>query len=155
MQRVGRLQSPSLAGDEGTVLHPSQGSDPFSLVDPETVTRMLGTAGLRMCCSPMSTSLCTTGRMSQLRSNGFVASRAPNEVLRCLDGASAERALTVREILADHAGADGIWFDARAWIVAARRDLGATWTHGSQHDERHAYLCRRPGTVASANRSRA
>ena len=45
-----------------------------------------------------------------------------NEVLRSLDRASAERTLErLRETLAAHAGADGIWFDSRAWIVAARR----------------------------------
>jgi SAM-dependent methyltransferase len=45
-----------------------------------------------------------------------------NEVLRSLKPASAKRSLDrLRETLAAHAGADGIWFDSRAWIVAARR----------------------------------
>ena len=45
-----------------------------------------------------------------------------NEVLRSLDRASAEQTLErLRETLSAHAGANGIWFDSRAWIVAARR----------------------------------
>jgi hypothetical protein len=44
--------------------------------------------------------------------------------LRSLDPGSPERTLDhLREILAAHEGADGIWFDARTWIVAARRVL--------------------------------
>ena len=43
-------------------------------------------------------------------------------VLKRLDPAGAQRALErLRETLAAHAGADGIWFDSRAWIVTARR----------------------------------
>jgi hypothetical protein len=47
-----------------------------------------------------------------------------NEVLRALDPASAERALDrLHEMLAVHAGADGVWLDSRAWIVAAKRSF--------------------------------
>jgi hypothetical protein len=45
-----------------------------------------------------------------------------NEVLRSLDPAAAQRTLErLRETIAAHAGANGVWFDSRAWIVAARR----------------------------------
>jgi hypothetical protein len=48
--------------------------------------------------------------------------RSTNDVLNELDPAAAERALErLRQTLAAHAGGDGIWFDSRAWIVAARR----------------------------------
>jgi hypothetical protein len=43
-------------------------------------------------------------------------------VLKSLDAAQAQRALErLHATLAHHARADGIWFDSRAWIVAARR----------------------------------
>ncbi|HZD67551.1 MAG TPA: hypothetical protein VFA45_01110 [Actinomycetes bacterium] len=39
-----------------------------------------------------------------------------------VDPLAADRALErLRETLAAHASRDGIWFDSRAWIVAARR----------------------------------
>jgi hypothetical protein len=47
-----------------------------------------------------------------------------NEVMRSLNPGSAERTLDrLREMIPAHEGADGIWFDARAWIVATRRVL--------------------------------
>jgi hypothetical protein len=47
-----------------------------------------------------------------------------NQVMSSLDPASAERTLErLRATLASRAGADGVWFDASAWIVAARRGL--------------------------------
>lgn len=47
-----------------------------------------------------------------------------NEVINSLDPTAAERTLEgLCETLAAHAGPNGIWFDAQAWIVAARRRL--------------------------------
>jgi hypothetical protein len=44
------------------------------------------------------------------------------DVLKRLDQASAARALErLRETLAARASDDGVWFDSRAWLVAARR----------------------------------
>jgi hypothetical protein len=44
------------------------------------------------------------------------------DVLKRLDQASAAHALDrLRETLAARASDDGVWFDSRAWIVAARR----------------------------------
>ena len=44
------------------------------------------------------------------------------DVLNSLDQASAARALErLRETLAAHASDDGVWFDSRAWLVAAHR----------------------------------
>jgi hypothetical protein len=42
--------------------------------------------------------------------------------LKRLDQASAARALErLRETLAARASDDGVWFDSRPWLVAARR----------------------------------
>jgi hypothetical protein len=50
---------------------------------------------------------------------GFLCTR---DLLGRLDAAGAERALgRLREMLARHQRADGVWFDSRAWIVSARR----------------------------------
>ena len=45
-----------------------------------------------------------------------------SEVLRRLDPAAAARAVErLREALAAHLSDDGVWFDSRAWIVAANQ----------------------------------
>jgi len=44
------------------------------------------------------------------------------EVLKRLDSGAVERTLRrLRETLDAHAGADGVWFNSRSWIVTARR----------------------------------
>jgi len=44
------------------------------------------------------------------------------QLLKSLDATSAQRALErLAETLANRARTDGIWFDSRAWIVAALR----------------------------------
>jgi ubiquinone/menaquinone biosynthesis C-methylase UbiE len=48
--------------------------------------------------------------------------RCTSDVLDRLDPDAAARALgRLREMLAAHLTGDGVWFDARAWIVSARR----------------------------------
>jgi hypothetical protein len=45
-----------------------------------------------------------------------------SDVLQRLDPASTERALErLRQALAAHVSAKGVWLDSHAWIVAARR----------------------------------
>ena len=44
------------------------------------------------------------------------------DILSRLDPAVAAHALgRLREMLAAHLSGDGVWFDSRAWIAAARR----------------------------------
>jgi SAM-dependent methyltransferase len=111
----------ALGGDEVLPAAP-QGLDPFSLADPDVVNRTLGVAGFtdvtltdvreRVYYGPdVATALAWV--------RGFACT---NEVLTSLDPSSAEHALErLRETLDAHAGADGIWFDASAWIIAAQR----------------------------------
>ncbi len=50
---------------------------------------------------------------------GFASTR---DALNRLDPADAARAVgRLREMLAAHLSGDGVWFDSRAWIIAARR----------------------------------
>ena len=48
--------------------------------------------------------------------------RSTRDLLAGLDAAEADRALDrLRAALAAHRAADGVFFDARSWIIAARR----------------------------------
>jgi SAM-dependent methyltransferase len=114
----------ALAGD-GELLPPApQGSNPFSLANPDTVTATLDTAGfsdvvLTDVREPVYYGPDVATALEWVR--GFACT---NEVMSSLDSATAERALKrLRATLAAHARADGVWFDASAWIVAARRGL--------------------------------
>jgi SAM-dependent methyltransferase len=104
-----------------------KGPDPFSFADPDTVVRTLGEAGFTDVKftdvrEPVYYGLDVATALSWVR--GFACT---NEVMRSLDRVSAERSLErLRGTLAAHASADGIWFDARAWIVAARRNRAET-----------------------------
>ena len=119
----------ALAGD-GELLPPApQGSDPFSLADPDTVTSTLDVAGFTDVTftdvrEPVYYGPDVATALEWVR--GFACT---NEVMSSLDFASAEHTLErLRATLAAHAGADGVWFDASAWIVAARRGKTRTDT---------------------------
>jgi SAM-dependent methyltransferase len=114
----------ALAGDK-ELLPPSEaGLDPFSLADPDTVIATLGAASFRNVtftevCEPVYYGPDVATAFKWVR--GFAYT---NEVITSLDPTSAERTLErLRETLAAHAGPNGIWFDAQAWIIAARRRL--------------------------------
>ena len=112
----------ALVGAVESVPPAGKGSDPFSLAERDTVMRTLGEAGFTDVKftdvrQPVYYGRDVATALSWVR--GFVCT---NEVMRSLDRGSMERTLErLRDTLAAHAGADGIWFDARAWIVAARR----------------------------------
>jgi SAM-dependent methyltransferase len=99
-----------------------EGADPFSLADPGTVGRTLDEAGFADVSfsdvhEPVYYGPDLATALAWVR--GFART---DEVLASLDPGSAQLALErLRETLAVHAGADGIWFDSRAWVVAARR----------------------------------
>jgi ubiquinone/menaquinone biosynthesis C-methylase UbiE len=96
--------------------------DPFSLGDPATVERILDAAGFTDATftdvhRPMYVGRDVAAALERV--GGFSYTR---EVFARLDGATAERALAgLRETIAAHASADGVWLDSRAWIVNARR----------------------------------
>lgn len=98
------------------------GGDPFSLADPATVNGILTRAGF------------TDVRLADVREPVYYGPDAaaacdavlglwePTALLASMDAARAERALDrLRTTVAAHDGDDGVWFDARAWLITARR----------------------------------
>lgn len=114
----------ALAVDEEFLPPAPQHSDPFTLAHPATVTRMLSAAGfIDMTFTdvgePVYYGPDVATALEWVR--GFACT---NKVISSLDAASAEQTLErLRATLDAHAGADGVWFNASAWIVAARRGL--------------------------------
>jgi SAM-dependent methyltransferase len=112
----------ALASDKGFLPPTAQGSDPFSLADPAAVIRTLGAAGFTDATftdvrEPVYYGPDVATALRWIR--GFACT---SDVMRSLDSASAEHTLErLRETLAAHTGADGIWFDSQAWIIRARR----------------------------------
>lgn len=96
--------------------------DPFSLADPPTVQTILGAAGFGELAftdvhEPVYYGPDVAAALEWVR--GFTSTR---QALEPMDRTDSERALQrLRETLARHTGEDGVWFDARAWIVEARR----------------------------------
>ena len=114
----------ALAGDGRSLPPAPRGSDPFSLADPDTVTHTLGAAGFMDTTftdvrEPVYYGPDVATALEWVR--GFACT---NKVMSSLDAASAEHALErLQATLRARAGADGVWFGASAWIVAARRGL--------------------------------
>jgi len=97
-------------------------SGAFSLADPTTVEGILDAAGF--------TNVTLADVREPVYHGGDVTAalawvcgfESTSDALKRLDQASAARALErLREMLSAHASDDGVWFDSRAWIVAARR----------------------------------
>jgi SAM-dependent methyltransferase len=111
-----------LAPGNGPPVAPAGVPDPFSLADPGSVGRLLAAAGFagttfRDVHEPVYYGASVEAALDWIR--GFMCTQ---DVLRRLDAAGAERALgRLREMLAKHQRADGVWFDSRAWIVLADR----------------------------------
>jgi len=112
----------SLRTADGPMVATSEGPDPFSLADPPTVKELLEAVGFTGVTftdvhEPVYYGPNITAALDWVR--GFTCT---NEVLTRLDPAAAERALSrLRDALAAHLSDDGVWFNARAWIVTARR----------------------------------
>jgi SAM-dependent methyltransferase len=96
--------------------------DPFTLADPAAVEQLLAAAGFAGTTfsdvrEPVYYGASVEAALEWI--GGFLCTR---EVLQQLDAAGAERALgRLRESLATHQRAQGVWFDSRAWIVSAHR----------------------------------
>jgi SAM-dependent methyltransferase len=96
--------------------------DPFSLAEPSRTERMLAAAGFVEASFtdvhvPVYYGPDVAAALEWIR--GFSSVK---DVLQRLDPAAAERAFErLRQALAGHVGAKGLWLDSRAWIVAARR----------------------------------
>jgi SAM-dependent methyltransferase len=114
----------SIAGPEATPALASE-SGPFSLADPSTVREILEAVGFADITftdvrEPVYYGPDVTAALDWVR--GFTST---DHVLRRLDPAAAARTLgRLRDALAQHVSADGVWFNSRAWIVTARRHVG-------------------------------
>jgi SAM-dependent methyltransferase len=112
----------ALRAAEGPMALPSGGADPFSLADPPAVTEILEAARFADVAftdvrEPVYYGSDVAAALDWVR--GFTCT---TEVLKGLDPVAEARAVRrLREVLAAHAGDDGVWFNSRAWIVTARR----------------------------------
>ncbi|MGH2943633.1 MAG: class I SAM-dependent methyltransferase [Solirubrobacteraceae bacterium] len=110
----------ALRGREGAALAP-EASGTFSLADPTTVEGILDAAGFtNVTFSDVREPVYYGGDITAALAwvCGFAST---SDALKRLDQASAARALErLREMLSTRAREDGVWFDSRAWIVAAR-----------------------------------
>jgi SAM-dependent methyltransferase len=100
----------------------SPAADPFSLGDPTTATAILGAAGFADVTvtdvrQPVYYGPDVDAALAWI--GGFTSTK---EAFTRLGPSSAEEATSqLRELLAEHLAADGVWFASSAWIVAARR----------------------------------
>jgi SAM-dependent methyltransferase len=96
--------------------------DPFSLADPKTIERILDASGLADITladmqEPVYYGADVAAALDWVCGFWFV-----KEALQRLSPADRERALAaLRDTLAAHDTGRGVWFDSRAWIVAAHR----------------------------------
>jgi SAM-dependent methyltransferase len=112
----------SLAPADGPMPRLAGGPDAFSLGDPAAVTRILEAAGFTGVSftdvrEPVYYGPDVAAALDWVR--GFTST---SDALNTLDPAAAARVVgRLRAALAAHTKDDGVWFDSRAWIVAARR----------------------------------
>jgi SAM-dependent methyltransferase len=111
----------ALAPDAPEVVLSPTAQQPFSLGDPDTVRRILDSAGF---AAPTLEDVhepvyyCPDATAAFEFVAGFAIVR---ETLARLDAHQRERTLDrLRRLLAAHQRPDGVWLDSRAWIVTAR-----------------------------------
>ena len=98
------------------------GPNAFSLGEPDDTTALLHTTGfvdvtVAEVRQPVYYGSDVDTALAWVRGFSTTAN-----ALRQLDPPAAEHALDLlRKTMADHLGADGVWFDSAAWLVTARR----------------------------------
>jgi SAM-dependent methyltransferase len=111
----------ALRGREEAALVP-EASGAFSQADPTTVEGILDAAGFTNVTftavrEPVYYGGDVSAALAWVRGFAFTS-----DALKRLDQDSAARVLErLREMLSARASEDGVWFDSRAWIVAASR----------------------------------
>jgi ubiquinone/menaquinone biosynthesis C-methylase UbiE len=112
-------QALAAATGEPAAVSPAQ-PDPFSLAEPATTERILATAGFVEVSFTDAHESVYSGPHAAAALEWIRGFASVKEVLQRLDPGSADRALErLRKTLAAHTGGDGVWFDSRAWVVAA------------------------------------
>ena len=96
--------------------------DPFALADPATTKAILGAAGFADAGFTDVREPVYYGPDVDTADALVRTMKMTTDRLAALSPAAAERARArLRDLLVAHQTADGVWFDARAWIVTARR----------------------------------
>jgi SAM-dependent methyltransferase len=99
-----------------------EGPDPFSLADPATVEFVLRAAGFADIGVASVEEPIYFGPDTPAAVDWVRRFSCTSELLERLDPTAATRALArLRDALAARMSEEGVWFDARAWIVTARR----------------------------------
>ena len=98
------------------------GVQPFSLRDPDAVRRTLDSAGFAGLTFDEVRAPVYYGFDAEAAFEFVSRFAVVQETAARLDVHERERALDrLRQLVAAHRRDDGVWFDSRAWIVAARR----------------------------------
>jgi SAM-dependent methyltransferase len=112
----------ALAGDNPVPPPPTDGPHPFSLADPAVAEGILTAAGFAEMSFTDVREPVYYGPDPAVAFDVVRGLRSTRDLLAGLDAGEADRALgRLRATLALHQGADGVFFDARSWIIAARR----------------------------------
>jgi hypothetical protein len=96
--------------------------NPFALADSGIAEAMLLAAGFsEVHCLDLHEPICY-GQDSVIACEAVRGLRSVRQALDALDADDTEAALLrLRRTLAAHQRPDGVWFDARAWLITATR----------------------------------
>jgi len=112
----------ALAGDNPVPPPPAEGPHPFSLADPAVAGGILAAAGFAEISFTDVREPIYYGPDPAVAFDVVRGLRSTRDLLAGLDAGEADRAQDrLRATLAAHQAADGVFFDARSWIIAARR----------------------------------
>ena len=101
---------------------PADGPHPFSLADPAVAGGILATAGFAEISFTDVHEPVYYGPDPAVALDVVGGLRSTRDLLAGLEAGEAARALDrLRATLAAHQAPGGVFFDARAWIIAARR----------------------------------
>ena len=112
----------AIAGDMELPPPPDAGPSPFSLGDPAVAGGILATAGFtEVSFTGVHEPVCF-GPDAAVAFDVVSGLRSTRDMLAGMDGEQAEQAVArLRATLAAHETSEGVFFDARTWIVSARR----------------------------------
>src|SRR5262249_15143147 len=111
-----------LAGTTPVPPPPAEGPHPFSLADPAVAGGILAAAGFADIGFTDVREPVFYGPDSAVALDVVRGLRSTRDLLAGLDGGETEQALRrLRATLAAHQTGDGVVFDARTWIITARR----------------------------------
>ena len=112
----------ALAGDAELPPPPATGPHPFSLGDPAVASGILAAAGFTEIGFTDVHEPVYYGPDAAVALDVVSGLRSTRDLLAGMDAAQAENALDrLRTTIAEHQTSEGVLFDARTWIIAARR----------------------------------